>query len=114
MTKAFKIIKCVDILSNAKLSGKMFRFYLDCRKIARPILEDRQEAIVKFQKDWSDKSAEGYKDAENGLNDYVKVLYEQNVEVPNCDLSVDDIVSTLEGTNVTNEEAALLCEVIGL
>ena len=114
MTKAFKIIKCVDILSNAKLSGKMFRFYLDCRKIAKPFLADRQEAIEKFRKDWPEQGQDGYSDAEKTLNEYVLGLYETEVEVPATDLTVDDVVGTLEGTDVTNEEAALLCEVIGL
>lgn len=125
------IDKIAGILAGMKLSkitdkevkNNLLKTFIEARKIAKDIDAERLEIIAKFQSDWMEelKAVEDFRikkvpvighqeylEAEKDANALLDSLFEKDVDLKICPVTMDNFMSFCGSEEITFEQVAFL------
>ena len=125
------IDKIAGILAGMKLSkitdkevkNNLLKTFIEARKIAKDIDAERLEIITKFQSDWMEelKAVEDFRtkkvpvighqeylEAEKDANALLDSLFEKDVDLKICPVTMDNFMSFCGSEEITFEQVAFL------
>lgn len=125
------IDKIAGILAGMKLSkitdkevkNNLLKTFIEARKIAKDIDAERLEIITKFQSDWMEElravedfrikkvpviGHQEYLEAEKDANALLDSLFEKDVDLKICPVTMDNFMSFCGSEEITFEQVAFL------